>query len=270
MKSACVLTGSCFLFLLSLAAPAFSHSIAPPRAVEIQTLRASVSPQAKDTAQIVVAVHSAPGGRVDLSARCAEGARLAASSKSSFSLELAAGDIAEQTFEFIIPTEGSSRIFFSVETAEAPDGYTNSDERFLTVVSRDGKTEFFDSHEPSTGKARSIHPHQGPLMERASSKTTMHHTVSFTGKFLFQYPTDESHQDYGVDGAGCRFWFYNSSLQDWWHPILGNLRHTHYDYLAEDGSFSFNFEFDADLSGYDQIWIRVSCANEATIYARAG
>jgi len=200
---------------------------------------------------------------VDLSARCAEGARLAASSKSSFLLELAAGKTAEQTFEFIIPIEGSSRIFFRVETTEAPDGYATSDERFLTVVSRDGKTEFFDSLIPSTGKARTIHPHQGPLMERASSKTTMHHTVSFTGKFTFVY--EQGGSEYGVYGAGCRFWFHNRRTGDWWHPIPGNLCHTHYDYLGEDGSFSFNFEFDADLTGYDEIWIRVSCANEATV-----
>lgn len=72
-------------------------------------------------------------------------------------------------------------------------------------------------------------------------------------------------ETYGVYGAGCRLWFYNPSTQSWWHPVLGNIQHTHFDFIGEDGSFSFDFSFEANLGGYnDEVWIQVSCVNDAT------
>lgn len=62
--------------------------------------------------------------------------------------------------------------------------------------------------------------------------------------------------------------FRNSSLpDDWYHPVYtsncSDDRHVHYDILDEEGNFSFNFTFDGDLSGYNELYILVDRNNDA-------
>ncbi|MEJ2657337.1 MAG: hypothetical protein P8012_09065 [Desulfobacterales bacterium] len=46
---------------------------------------------------------------------------------------------------------------------------------------------------------------------------------------------------------------------------MGNQQHVHFDVLDAQGNFNFNFSFEGDLSGYDQLILLISTTNQATL-----
>ncbi len=248
--------------LLLFPASSLAESAVPFHAVEIRSIETEIVSQTDGTFRVFLGVHSIPGTQANLILEYPDAIKLSSKNQPSQIIQLSAGETADFVFDFTRQKEEPARVFFQVEAINPPEGYARRAQRFVTVVTRDGDIKLFDSDEPSTGQAGKIYPIQGPIKELQNGEK-IHHTVSFSGSFEFLIQDSTEH--HGVFGAGCRIWFYNPGTEMWWHPLLGNTRHTHYDFIAEDGSFSFDFEFDANMGNYNEIWIQVSCVNDATI-----
>lgn len=89
------------------------------------------------------------------------------------------------------------------------------------------------------------------------------YSVNISGKVEYFEPSVPSLSS-GLYGGEVVLWFRDSANPGtWYHPVVGNSEHTHYDELSEDGSFSFSFNFTGDLTGYDEAIVLVNTGNSA-------
>lgn len=248
--------------IFSFASSSSAKSVIPLQAVEFRGVDAQVVSNEEGLVRVTIQLHANIAAEANLAVEYPEAIKLATTEPREQTILLSSGESTARTFDLVVQDRKPSRVFFRIEAANPPTGFLPSAQRFVTMYFRDGHTYVSCSDEASTGQAIEVHPLQGPLEGQVGEK--IFHTVSISG--VFQFPAgDGVAESYGVYGAGCRLWFYNPSTEMWWHPVLGNIQHTHFDFIGEDGSFSFDFSFDANLGNYNQIWIQVSCVNDATV-----
>lgn len=97
----------------------------------------------------------------------------------------------------------------------------------------------------------------------ANYQIMANYSVNISGKVEYYEPLLPSLSS-GLYGGEVVLWFRDSGNPGtWYHPVVGNSEHTHYDVLSEDGSFSFSFNFTGDLTGYDEAIVLVNTGNSA-------
>lgn len=163
--------------------------------------------------------------------------------------------------------KSETMVSISIETPDAPAGYQRNYYKYFTLRKTDTGFEIFDPLNPKERKPKEsskdfkiISPNT-----RMTTLTIQNYSVNISGKILIDYP-DPAVTKKGLYGNGVSLWFRNTNNPTvWYHPVLGNVRHTHYDLLDEQGNYSFNFSFSGDLSGYNQAVVLVGRSNSAAI-----
>jgi len=180
--------------------------------------------------------------------------------------------------QFTIKADNTGNGIYEIQikVSNAPLGYSKKASQFIKIRSKKNEFEVFDPQNPGDRKpkviGKDIQTQQGEKSRKGNAKNlniqsqpNQNYSISVSGKIRFlesSFP-----QEYrGVYGNAVVLWFRNSSNpNDWYHPLIGNTKNTHYDILDEQGNFSFNFNFTGDLSGYNEMIVLVNTANDATI-----
>ena len=171
-----------------------------------------------------------------------------------------------ETTLFLEPDD-KENILISVfyEFPDAPHGYKKEYTRYYKLVKSDNEYFIFDPRGSTDLKPKEVKTIKGGLDNNKLdnfnklNSITQNYTVNVSGKITVEF------RNKGLYGNGVSLWFRNSSNPGtWYHPVIGNNQHTHYDILDEQGNFNFNFNFSGDLSGYNELIVVVNTANAAT------
>ncbi|MBX2990277.1 MAG: T9SS type A sorting domain-containing protein [Bacteroidetes bacterium] len=184
---------------------------------------------------------------------------------------LVAGQTAERRISLQVEQSGASLISAGVILSPPLAGYSRGDSRFLSIESTDKSFRIYDDRAPGEPNVKRVVPHYGadnPLKgggEPMGVNTT--YNVSITGKIDYYNQNFEVYQ--GLYGNYVKLWFRNTANpNEWYHPVYAGdcygTRHTHYDMLDANGNYNFNFTFNGDLSGYNQVLVLVERGNPAS------
>jgi len=218
------------------------------------------------TVELRIPQHTAFAGR-------ASDAR-AISENRSFARE----QIQTERFRIRVDESGNRLYHFSIRLPEAPAGYQRSAGRWLKIQSTEDGYDLFDPFNPGDRKPLEIGKdiqtftgerpdrNKGNMQQMMQVQSTQNYNVSVSGKIRFWNEFEFLHR--GVYSNDVVLWFRNSSDPGtWFHPVPSSepIQGTHFDKLDEQGNFSFNFSFNGDLSGYDELIVLVNTANNAAI-----
>ena len=173
----------------------------------------------------------------------------------------------KRNFVFQVDSGAYSMVKIFLEAPDVPAGYGKSAYKDFKLFN-DGKT----IHLIERGKSDIFKPRESgkdfTIKKGTSHRSTeqlQNYVVNVNGRVKFE--PIEGGDDRGVYGNDIVLWFRNSNDPDgnWYHPIVGNQQHIHYDVLDAQGNYNFNFSFNGDLSGYDQLILLISTTNRATL-----
>ncbi|MEO9887235.1 MAG: T9SS type A sorting domain-containing protein [Balneola sp.] len=157
-------------------------------------------------------------------------------------------------------------------------GYSKATSRWIKIQSGNDGFSIFDPLNPGDRQpleiGKDIKTYVGEKPEKGKNKgmnvqsqPNQNYSVSVSGKIRFYQSSEDLYR--GVYGNNVVLWFRDSSDPGtWYHPVYsssGNQQNVHYDELDEQGNFSFNFNFNGDLTGYDELIVLVNTANDAAI-----
>lgn len=173
------------------------------------------------------------------------------------------GDITtEEYFNLELPTLDTSLISIHITVPDAPEGYMREYYRYYTLKKNeeDSNYRLIDPRKETSERPKEVGKDiylVSPSPDKSSLSTA--YTVNLSGKILIG-----SIYGKGLYGNGVHLYFRNSSnTGNWYHPVFTLAEHVHYDNLDEQGNFHFNFSFNGDISGYNQVIILVNTANDA-------
>ncbi|MBA4313225.1 MAG: hypothetical protein C0417_11410 [Chlorobiaceae bacterium] len=139
-------------------------------------------------------------------------------------------------------------------------GYKKNYYRYIKIVKSNTDLLILDPREKTKNNSKQINKKTNSLQRPVENRNlqSITYNVNISGHIKIAI------LEKGLYGNGVRLYFSNSNNPtDRMHPIVGNQRHVQYDYLDEQGHFSFNFTFTGDLSAYNQAVVLVSTRNDA-------
>lgn len=178
-----------------------------------------------------------------------------------------------RSFELQAIDEGASIIHASVSMPTAPDGYKKHITRHIYIETKGSSATVVD---PRTEDAQLPNSISEVPNHRQIQKDDIGQSIDLSGSprsysinidGLARFYESNLAQFIGVPGIRVELFFRDSDAPlDWYHPVNGYSRHTHFDEVDEAGDYSFNFSFQEypELLPYDEIVIAVGNANEAT------
>jgi len=174
----------------------------------------------------------------------------------------------------MLPAHAGLMINFDLTVPSAPEGYLGRYHHYIKIVK---SNEVFSVLDPLNNQTSlkpmelgkdikisvgTVNKINSEGKQTANSVQSQNYSVNINGKILIGDINGR-----GLYGNGVALYFRNSSNPtDWYHPILGNTQHVHYDKLDDQGNFNFSFTFTGDLSSYNQVIVIVNTANDATFF----
>ncbi len=254
------------IFCLLLLGPAFTWANSPvmEKAVEIQSLEIIGQPHTGQVVQFKVVLLSHVTGQADLYLSCPNHITPADNQPPlklrRQTVHLTQGETTERRFTLRVAADGLSRVAVEVKLQGEPNGYYPEDNGGLRIAHT--ATDFHIENVRQADGSPSTQEIQPGYGQSTAAMTEPNHfemtgTVSYLDGLIHR----------GLYGSTIVLLFYNSSTEDWYHPIQAGtqLRYIHYDIIDEDGSYYFDFAHDDDLSGYDQVYGVVTRHNSGAL-----
>lgn len=163
---------------------------------------------------------------------------------------------------FTLETGNKNNIMLSIfyEITDAPVGYKKEYIKYFKVIKNNDSYVIFDPHGKTELKSKEVNIIKGSENQPGKSNTaTINYNINVSGKITIDV------RNKGLYGNEVVLWFRNTSQpNNWYHPVVGNTQHVHYDVLDEQGNFNFNLSFSGDLSGYNELIVIAGTNNAAT------
>lgn len=253
----------------------FSENPKLPLTVQITHMRLVGDVKSNGMVELEIGYRSNIEGPVTLSLNCPKHIRPSGKEKHlTMKMNLKVGEQNTEKIKLKVWDAESSLIEAIIRSDKEYTGFKNGTSRYIVVEFQDNDYQIYTSIKSDSsyygnhfGRHKKLHASKGEISKSLLKSTlvSLNYNISISGTVTSIDPNEFRSE--GVYNSKVYLWFRNhANPNQLYHPVVGNLEHTHYDNIQANGVFQFTFSATVDLAAYDQIVLLVGTGNNYISY----